>query len=755
MAADPAARRGPSWAVLAGSVALALYLLLLPFVQRTWRTTGDEPHYLLAAHSLAVDGDADLANNYANLDYLNFYFSRDIVPQVRLNAAGQQILDHYPALPWLIAPAYALGGRAGVLLLQAALGGLLVGLMCRLAAHISGDDLAALVASLLAAFSLPLLAYPYLVYPELVAAVLTTLALLLLITRPRPGLLAALGLLLALALLPWLNRRFIPLAAALALAAAWLWRRDASWRGLLSPVGVAALLVVGLSAAGVLAWSAGLSAPARTDITAPVSGANLGLRLLRGIGWLVDQQRGLFIFAPIYVAALWGLPAFGRLVRRDCRRCWLALLPFALALATATVAGGYWVAWELGPRFLVVGLPGVVALLALALRDLRRSASGLLLLAVLTGLSLLNSVVVLRQPELPYKSSLPIFYSEKSGLPLIEWLPALADYWLVAPPDDAPAWEVPAGKAQPVAESGPLAALPFGFYRVSLPLSAPAGLPPETELARLSVNYLGGGQALNQLITAGMLPPDGSPLTVPLFNARPDRWRTPMLLYLRSTGQSALTVGPLLLSPEPRYALWLPWLLAALLAGSVALVWARVPPREGIRLPPPGRRAWGIALLLPALAGGYLLWAQSQTTRVVDAATMLHFVGRPVADAAAVDGRAWAVDPATDPPQKAVYGPFEFFDPGVYRVTFRLMLPEAADPPQEVAILQVNATANFDELLTQPIRAGHFSRPNLYHDMVLTVTNPRRQALSFEVYYPGVAPLRIDGVTVERVTNDN
>ena len=105
--------RGPSWAVLVGSLVLAVYLLLLPLVAQTWQATGDEPHYLLAAHSLAIDGDFDLSNNYTNRDYLNFYVSRDIVPQVRLNAAGQQLLDHYPALPVLTAPAYGVGRSRG------------------------------------------------------------------------------------------------------------------------------------------------------------------------------------------------------------------------------------------------------------------------------------------------------------------------------------------------------------------------------------------------------------------------------------------------------------------------------------------------------------------------------------------------------------------------------------------------------------------------------------------------------------------
>ncbi len=68
-----------------------------------------------------------------------------------------------------------------------------------------------------------------------------------------------------------------------------------------------------------------------------------------------------------------------------------------------------------------------------------------------------------------------------------------------------------------------------------------------------------------------------------------------------------------------------------------------------------------------------------------------------------------------------------------------------------MARLRVSATANFDELISQPLLANNFSEPDLYHLFVLTVTNPRRQALSFEVDYTGQAALVIDEVIVEEI----
>jgi hypothetical protein len=148
---------------------------------------------------------------------------------------------------------------------------------------------------------------------------------------------------------------------------------------------------------------------------------------------------------------------------------------------------------------------------------------------------------------------------------------------------------------------------------------------------------------------------------------------------------------------------------------------------------------------------GWLVYHQQQTSQAYAASELGHFVGRVVADPQAAGGQAWLVDPQVDPPQKAVYGPFEIFDAGRYRVAFRLKLPQAVATDQDLARLEVAATANYDQLITQSLRVEHFTKPDIYHDFVLTVTNPRRQALSFEVYYLGVAPLLIDRVTITRV----
>ncbi|PWT88795.1 MAG: hypothetical protein C5B54_10045, partial [Acidobacteria bacterium] len=48
-------------------------IIALCITSRQMVPTGDEPHYLITAHSIAVDGDIQLLNNYQEKDYRLFY----------------------------------------------------------------------------------------------------------------------------------------------------------------------------------------------------------------------------------------------------------------------------------------------------------------------------------------------------------------------------------------------------------------------------------------------------------------------------------------------------------------------------------------------------------------------------------------------------------------------------------------------------------------------------------------------------------
>ncbi|HPI02980.1 MAG TPA: hypothetical protein PKZ78_04005, partial [Candidatus Goldiibacteriota bacterium] len=103
------------------------------YINTVYPPTGDEPHYLLIARSLAGDFDADLQNNYENQDsYRDFYPAfleyKNIHNTPGKNGGGIYSL-HSIGLPALISPFFLAGGRIGVMLFMAFIAALAVMLL--------------------------------------------------------------------------------------------------------------------------------------------------------------------------------------------------------------------------------------------------------------------------------------------------------------------------------------------------------------------------------------------------------------------------------------------------------------------------------------------------------------------------------------------------------------------------------------------------------------------------------------------------
>ena len=162
-------------------------------------------------------------------------------------------------------------------------------------------------------------------------------------------------------------------------------------------------MFLALSLAG-LAWfnavhygSAGVAASYTSDVNPGPVSAGMLLQLTRGtLGWLLDHQRGLLIAGPIYFIAFIGLGQW------LWQRQWAAAvigLPFAAALGTTALIGGFWVGIEPGARYLVYVLPPLGA--AIAYAWVHRRGPWLAGLTALTlAASLWTAVQVLRDPLL-------------------------------------------------------------------------------------------------------------------------------------------------------------------------------------------------------------------------------------------------------------------------------------------------------------------------------------------------------------------
>jgi hypothetical protein len=298
------------------------YLAVLPWCTGERPPDGDEPYFLLVAHSLAYDGDADLANNYRREDSRAF-LPRALEPQPGdpEGPEGERWSRHNLLLPLLLAAPYRLVGAGGAFVVMAALAAALAWATLRLARHgFATRPGGALLAWALLSFAPPLLLYSHQVWVEAPAALLVVLALDALPTLGRRrSLVTFWG---AIALLPLLKMRFA--LFALLLVGLALLRRRSRREAMVGAVGLAALL------AGILLFNQSRFGNAlKTGHFGGVATQG-GDVLLRGfnqhlqaeppaelaarvLGLFFDVGFGLFACAPLWVLLL---PAMVPLVRR-------------------------------------------------------------------------------------------------------------------------------------------------------------------------------------------------------------------------------------------------------------------------------------------------------------------------------------------------------------------------------------------------------------------------------------------------------
>ncbi len=369
-------------ALLVFIVSLAVFVCLTPrFTEKLYFPTGDEPYYLLIAHSLVHDHDIELTNNFDNADYWHYY-PGELYPRHEAKTTAPGLYSkHAPGLALLIAPAYVLGDwerhvvaprdpdvaaqlpvawdssdwRATVYFFNI-IGALLAANIYLLAYETSRKQWVALLVWLTLSFSNPLMSYTFLVFPALVSALLTVYAYRRIrldgVTAPLAGngVLRLLLIGLCLGYLPWLHARFLPVSFSLFLFLVW---REVRARRAPAPQSV--------SRASVLARWLALITPAAVCAAAflayfkllyntflPNYGDHAGMGspdewVVGFFGTFLDQQWGLFIHAPVLILGIVGVMWMLR-ERRRSEVFWLAtvVVPYALIIITYEQWWGEW-----------------------------------------------------------------------------------------------------------------------------------------------------------------------------------------------------------------------------------------------------------------------------------------------------------------------------------------------------------------------------------------------------------------------------
>ena len=764
-------------------VSFAAYASITPSVVRHWQLTGDEPHYLLIAHSLAFDHDLDLANNYQHKDYASFFPASSIDAHTVRRSDGKKYSWHSIGFPLLLAPFYSLGGRLGATYFLNAVAALLTANVFLLSFEITRLRVAALLTWAMVAFTPPILLYAFLIYPETVGGLIALWGMRWALwgSRDKTETWFAVGV--CAAALPWLVIRFAVLSAALLAIALMANVRKLSLRQL-----VVLLAPVLISAIGYAAFNSSfygtpspLGAFAGAGFDSGLQG-RLPQKLLTGaVGWLLDQKVGLLIYAPVYGLVLLGCVL---LVQHRRRALW-PLLAVITMYYGSVAALSFWIQWSVPTRYLVAILPLAGGTIAYALAAVR-SRLFLLLCLLLCGVSLIIGWTLMRHPNMAYNeyrtmgqgAKLWTRYSELLHLDLTEILPSFDTTSLydaeelphstgkvVSDPDALGRTRVRAGReavfADPTADPpgyltlGPYVALQPGEYRVIYRLKAGEGVP--SVVATVDVTADEGKRVVAQREIAGTdFAMAGRYQDFSLIFYNPGDEHLDFGVYF--AGETALWADYVRVSRSDPWGSWgLALLWTALLGAFVAWGCRQAEERPLADHEPAGvigplsRRVF-FGLVVALIAVGMALVAvgfrQMAGPRCYESADLLQATGRLRADQEARHGRAAWGDPTADTEGFLCYGPYDILPAGEYQAWFRLKMSTGAARGAVVAFIDVAADTGQTVLARREIRAEHFVIPDRYQEFDLEFTNPRTQPLEFRIYFAGTAALWVDEIRV-------
>jgi hypothetical protein len=605
---DVAERR---WRAPLAPLLVAFVILFTAFAVMRPDTSGDEPHYLMAAQSLAFDGDLDVTNDYASRERTLRVTRSFPLEQFRhaadLDGSGKLRPLHGVGLSVLLAPAVGIGGlRAaqGAMVLIAAL---LADQLLRLLRDLRLRRGARTAAWIAVVGCSPLLVFASQIYPEVPAALLIVVALRVMVghaTSPRA---LALGATAGTALV-WLHVRYIPLAmgvfAGLVIAAAAARRRDRTggvgawaagvvtsglrdWRAVLLPVLLPYAIGAAAFASAFQFWYGNIhpTAPYRPFSTTTAGDAGWTFLYDYVLADILSPVHGWIPYVPVH----WlGLAALGVLLLRFG---WPAAAVLAVAvgyeLLLASAAPN--VGWGLPARYLLPVLPLIAIPIAVALQHVRPSRW---IFVPLLAMSIVFGAAAVRDHYGLY----PIDDSSRIyGVRSVAHL-----FPIPLPPDPGVSFRNRPGQFAPrtgvvqdgsvVARAGrdapgfvmwgPYAMLREGSYRARFPLTA-AGVAPDTHVATIEVAGAPPSKVYVAKVVTAREVSGQRPTRIPLVFGHNGGYLIETRVFFH--GRGSLRVGPVRVAalglapgrPYPDWALALLWVVGTVVAGLLLVRWYR------------------------------------------------------------------------------------------------------------------------------------------------------------------------------------
>ncbi len=609
--------RASFWVVQVAPFLLALAAYSAAFLVMRPDATGDEPHYLIAAQSIAFDGDLDLLNDYLSRERtLRAYDSFPLSPHAAdYRDSGQLRPVRGIGMATLLAPAVALGGRTGARLLMVLIAALVADQLFRLLRDLGLRRRYGLLAWVAVALCYPMLVFSSQIYPELPAALLIIAVLRVMVKWASSPVALSLGSTAAV-LLVWLHVRLIPLSVGLffglVIAACRAHPRGAAVRrtpGFLGAVRVgrgelarctriltrqwqAVTVPLVIPYFGSLALFAATSyhlygtvdprAPYDRYAYTQVESGGWGFLYDFALADLLDPVNGWIPYVPVH----WlGLAALGCLV---IRWRWVAVACIAVPVGYELILAGSGVThgWEFPARYLIPVIPLIAVPIALVLQEVRAT---LVAFVPLLALSLAFALAAVGQHLYLYPAGdKPRVFGARTTaelFPITNPYPFPTSYVLspgqygpntgrlqgghvVAMPGDPPGYLL----------FGPNGLLKSGTYRATFELAATGGAPDESVAVVDAISSPPAEVLAGKALTAGDLTERMSNVTLEFSNPNGGLIQTRVLYE----GRGSLRAGQVRVEPVhvsahapgrlPDWPVAFTWVLGTVAAGWLLVV---------------------------------------------------------------------------------------------------------------------------------------------------------------------------------------
>lgn len=211
---------------------VCFYAVVTSYVTLVYPPTGDEPHYILIAKSIAEDLDFDLTNNYADVKLIKEYYPAVLDWENMHNTAGKNNKGiysiHSPGLPVLISLVFKVSGRYGVQLFMGALTAVFLAFLYLLLKSYGFSEIISIICVFLTGLTIPVAADSSLVLTEIPAVLMITAALYML--HRRKTIKHMFIFFIMLGLLPFFHTKFVLISLSLYLYYYWLVIREKKFK---------------------------------------------------------------------------------------------------------------------------------------------------------------------------------------------------------------------------------------------------------------------------------------------------------------------------------------------------------------------------------------------------------------------------------------------------------------------------------------------------------------------------------------------